>query len=216
MRLIQLYDKLEKRYGQLGWWPAATPFEVMVGAILTQNTAWKNVEKAITNLRQEKLLTVKKLAKVRKQKLARLIKPSGYFNQKAERLQSLARYLDKNYQGSLKKFFNQDTSTLRDELLSLKGIGFETADSMLLYAGHKPVFVIDLYTKRIMERLGLSQASDYQSLQELFESQLPRKAELFNQYHALLVEFAKDYCRKTPLCNDCFLAENCAFAKAKL
>ena len=212
MKLIDFYNLLLNEFGCQHWWPAETSFEVIVGAILTQNTNWQNVVKAITNLKQAGLLSIEGLATVRQDRIALLIKSSGYFNQKAERLQVMAKHLFEYYQGNLKKFFNRDIQTIRNELLEIKGIGPETADSILLYAGNKPVFVIDLYTKRIMERLGFYKGSlDYESLQDFFQCNLPENYKLFNEFHALLVEFAKRYCRKKPLCENCFMAKKCHY-----
>lgn len=213
MNAVALYDKLYAEFGPQHWWPAASPFEVMVGAILTQNTSWKNVEKAVANLKKEKMLSVRKLSSARKSKIARLIRPSGYFNQKAERLQLFARHLAKRHGASVKRFFARDLPAIREELLALKGIGPETADSMLLYAGNKPVFMIDLYTQRIMERLGLHEDLSYHGLQDFFHASLRRDHRLFNEYHALLVKFAQEYCRKKPLCRECFLRRRCQYFK---
>lgn len=203
-KLLRLYNQLYRSFGPQHWWPAKTNFEVIVGAILTQNTAWSNVEKAIRNLAREKLLTPASLKHIKKKRLANLIKPSGYYNIKADRLKSFSNFLFKRYSGSLKKMFSQDVRSLRRELLEVKGIGEETADSILLYAGEKPIFVVDAYTKRILSRHNIiSHDTDYDSVQRLFMSNLPRDESLFGEYHALLVKLAKDICKKTPRCNQC-------------
>ncbi len=177
----------------------------MVGAILTQNTNWGNVEKAINNLKKEKLLTLDAFDKITQKKLATLIRPSGYFNQKSKRLKDLVAYIKKNYNGSLTKFFRQDTYKLREELLSLKGIGPETADSILLYAAKKPVFVIDAYTKRVLMMHGIAtEDSSYDEMQAIFMDNLKHDTKVFNEYHALIVRLAKEHCKKRePVCNVC-------------
>jgi endonuclease-3 related protein len=207
MRIKQLYGRLLEKHGPQGWWPTRKTgyhplnksrklsenemLEICIGAILTQNTAWKNVEKALANLISSNALDLKKLAVIKQSKLAQLIRSSGYYNQKAERLQLFARHVLKEH-GSFSRMFRKDLEPLREELLSLKGIGPETADSMLLYAGRKPVFVIDAYTKRICSRLGICEAdADYHELQSKFHSSLPPDAELFNEFHALFVEEGK-------------------------
>ncbi len=180
-----------------------------MGAILTQNTAWSNVEKAIANLRREKLLTLKALAKADK-KLARAIKPAGYFNQKVGYLKNFCRHVQVNHGGSLARFLALPLPELRHELLSIKGVGPETADSILLYAAGKPSFVVDAYTKRITHRLGLTREGTYPGLKAFFESRLPADARLFNEFHALLVEHAKRVCWKSePDCGACVLSDKC-------
>ena len=200
-KIQQVYRILFKEYGRQGWWPVTSgnkQFEVIIGTILTQNTSWKNVEKAIANLRKEKLISAEKIKNINLKKLAKLVKPSGYFNQKAERLKLAA------------EFFLKNKNPSRKELLQLKGIGPETADSILLYAFGKPYFVVDLYTKRIMSRMGLCKPDvKYDDLQEMFHSQLPKQVKMFNEYHALLVELAKRNCMKTPACEECPAARLC-------
>ncbi len=167
------YRSLYRAWGEQHWWPAETPFEVIVGAYLTQNTAWKNVELALANLRAAKVLSVEGIRRVHLAKLERLIRPSGYFRQKAKRLKTLVEFLDKKYDGSLEQLFLQPTGTLREELLALNGVGPETADSILLYAGNHPVFVVDTYTRRILNRHGILPAkTDYEDIQKLFERAL--------------------------------------------
>ncbi|MBN3038488.1 MAG: endonuclease III domain-containing protein [Candidatus Omnitrophica bacterium] len=202
--LKDIYKKLHKTFGPQQWWPAESPFEVIVGAILTQNTAWTNVEKAITCLKKKKLLNPRKLYKIDKKDLAKLIRPCGYYNVKSARLKSFLQKLFSEFKGDLGSMFSLDTCALRDCLLQVNGIGPETADSILLYAANRPVFVIDAYTRRFLNRHGLvGKDADYQHIQLLFEKNLPRKTSLFNEYHALIVRLAKDFCRKKPLCDKC-------------
>ena len=201
---MQLYHRLHRHYGDLSWWPGETPLEVSVGAILTQNTAWTNVEKAIKRLKEARSLSVAALGRMTHRRLAVLIKSAGYFNVKARRLKNFISFLQGRYAGSLNKMFRQPTPRLREELLSVNGIGPETADSILLYAGGKPSFVIDAYTKRILSRHGvLPYDKSYDDFQQLFMKQLPRSASFYNQYHALFVNIGKDFCRKRPLCSSC-------------
>ena len=201
---MQLYRRLYRHYGDLQWWPGDSPLEISVGAILTQNTAWTNVEKAIRRLKEARSLSVRTLSRLPHKKLARLIQPAGYFNVKARRLKNFLSFLQHRYDGSLRKMFKQDSLRLREELLSVNGIGPETADSILLYAGEKPIFVIDAYTKRIFSRHGiLPYEESYDEFQELFVKQLPRSVTLYNQYHGMFVNMGKDFCRKRPLCASC-------------
>jgi endonuclease-3 related protein len=202
--LLDIYSKLYKSFGPQHWWPGDTPFEISVGAILTQNTNWTNVEKAIRNLKENKVLTAGRLHKLQTKKLASLIRSSGYFNVKAKRLKCYLSYLFNHYNGSLALMRKGDTQPLKKELLSVNGIGPETADSILLYALEKPVFVIDAYTRRVLKRHSL--ASDdmtYHELQGLFHEALPVDVQLYNEYHALLVKLGKEYCRPKPRCEGC-------------
>jgi len=202
MNPLQLCKKLYANYKSQSWWPANSGFEVCVGAILTQNTAWNNVEKAVANLKKAKMLSCEKLADSKLEKIARLIKPSGYYNQKAKSLKLFCQYVQKNYKGSLQRLFSLPVLALRKELLSLHGIGNETADSIILYAAGKPMFVIDAYTKRLNERLPLNpKAETYARLQAFFQSALPKSPRLYNEFHALVVRHCKEACRKKPLCN---------------
>lgn len=204
-KLRDIYAKLLKSFGPQSWWPADSVFEVMVGAILTQNTSWQNVERAIANLKAGRCLTFKRLAAVKEGELARLIRPAGYFNVKAKRLKNFLTYLGKNYRGNLRAMAQRDTLALREELLCVNGIGEETADSILLYAFNKPVFVVDAYTKRIFSRHGfVGEAADYAAVQRLFMERLEHEPRLFNEYHALLVRLGKDFCRKSnERCGEC-------------
>ncbi len=205
--LTCIYERLFDRYGPQHWWPGETPFEVIIGAILTQSTAWTNVEKAIANLKAADALDAASLDAIATDKLAALIRPSGYFNAKAVKLKAFVERLNREHDGSLDRLFELDTSELRIELLSIHGIGPETADSILLYAAYRPVFVIDAYTKRIIGRLGIIPSSEsYEAFQQLFMERLPQDEGMFNEYHALLVRHGKDICRKTPRCEGCCLA----------
>jgi endonuclease III related protein len=201
------YDALFAAHGPQHWWPGKTRFEVIVGAILTQNTSWTNVERAIQALREERLLTVSTMEQVSVRKLARLIRSSGYFRQKAHKLKEFVRFLRSQHHGSLSKMFQTPTVVLREQLLAVHGIGPETADSILLYAGKHPVFVVDAYTRRILQRHGLARGKEsYEDIRKLFEKSLPANRELFNEYHALIVHAGKHYCRaKAPICSSCAL-----------
>ncbi len=204
LRLI--YENLYDAFGPQHWWPGDGPFEVMVGAILTQNTNWSNVEKAIDNLRMEGMLTPFSIERITSRRLAELIRPAGYFNIKAERLKAFVKFFIEEYSGDVSLMKRRDTAALRRELLGVKGIGPETADSILLYALEKPVFVIDAYTKRVLSRHGImDQSEPYESFQELFHASLPRDVRLFNEYHALFVRVGKEYCKTRPVCSGCSL-----------
>lgn len=201
---MKIYHRLYRRFGDLHWWPGDTPLEISVGAILTQNTAWTNVEKAIQRLKKERSLSVKALSRLSLRRLGRLIQPAGYFNVKARRLKNFISFLKKNYRGSLKRMFTRETEGLRAELLSVNGTGPETADSILLYAGEQPVFVIDAYTKRVLSRHGvMPYDKSYDEFQQLFMKHLPPDVALYNQYHAMFVNLGKYFCRKRPLCASC-------------
>ncbi|MBI4712020.1 MAG: endonuclease III domain-containing protein [Planctomycetes bacterium] len=203
--LLQIYTKLLKHFGPQKWWPGETSFEVIIGAILTQNTNWSNVEKAINNLKAEKVLTPECLHKIKTERLAGLIKPAGYFNIKAKRLKSFINWLFENYGGDLDRLFAMDTGTLREALLQVCGIGPETADSIVLYAAGKPSFVVDAYTYRVFSRHKfIPEETDYDEVKAFFEDNLSQDVKLFNEYHALLVRLGKTYCKKTrPLCEQC-------------
>ncbi|MDD5166386.1 MAG: endonuclease III domain-containing protein [Candidatus Omnitrophica bacterium] len=200
-----IYEELYRHFGAQHWWPAKTRFEVMVGAILTQNTNWSNVERAINNLKKNKSLAPHKLRRLPRRKLARLIKSAGYYNIKAKRLKEFLKFLFESYQGNIKKMCLADTQELRRQLLSVNGIGPETADSMLLYALDKPVFVVDSYTKRILSRHRfIRDGEDYDTIQNLFMRSLKKDIKIFNEFHALLVRLGKDACLKNkPRCDIC-------------
>jgi endonuclease-3 related protein len=202
--LMEIYKRLYNAYGPMHWWPGETPFEVMVGAILTQNTSWRNVEKAIHNLKARKVLHVRGIHQLRKSELASLIRSSGYFRIKADRLKAFVNFLSENYNEELKRMMREGVETLRQKLLDVKGIGPETADSILLYGLKKPIFVVDAYTKRILSRHGiLSEKASYEEVQRLFMNHLPHGEKLFNEYHALLVHLGKTLCKKIPRCDIC-------------
>jgi len=200
------------RYRPPHWWPAQEPFEVIVGAILTQSAAWRNVEKAIANLKTANALLPKELRRLALTEVAALIHPCGYYNAKALKLKSLADWLGEYYNDDLNKLFSCDVTHLRQQLLSIYGVGQETADSIILYAAHKPIFVIDAYTRRIINRIGLApDTNSYLAYQKLFMDNLPTDVGLYNEYHALLVCLGKDACRKHPRCYSCCLNIICCF-----
>jgi endonuclease-3 related protein len=234
---VRYYEALYHRWGPQNWWPAQSRLEVIVGAYLTQNTNWSNVEKAIANLRRGRALSVRALREVPLRRLETLIRPSGYFRQKAKKLKTFIRFLDKKYSGSLDRMFAQPTDKLRQELLALNGVGPETADSILLYAGNHPVFVVDAYTRRLLERHGhIAKKATYEETRTLLEQAItsatpetltlgrhgaePRHpvsrmsrasrsetAQHFNEWHALIVRVGNQYCRSTPKCEECPLRE---------
>ncbi len=210
-RLEEIYRRLYAHFGPQHWWPGKSAFEVILGAILTQNTAWTNVERALANLKRAGLLHVVRLHKARERRIAGLIRPSGYYHLKAKKLAAFTRFLFDKHHGRLSHLFRQETGALRDELLAVYGIGPETADSIILYAAKQPIFVIDAYTRRIAARLGLADAdASYEELQRLFMEHLPRAEPLFNEYHALLVALGKKYCvKRAPRCSPCPLREIC-------
>jgi endonuclease-3 related protein len=209
--LLDVYHRLLDCYGPQHWWPADSPFEVMIGAILTQSAAWGNVEKAINNLKARDALSIDALRRLPAEELARLVYPSGYYNAKAGKIKALVQWLAERYEGDLDRLFALDIAALRRELLSVRGVGEETADSIILYAADKPVFVIDAYTRRILRRLGLAPPTDsYATFQDLFMQHLPHNEAFFNEYHALLVRHGKNACRKLPRCHHCCLACLCS------
>ncbi len=203
--LLKIYNSLYNYFGPLKWWPGDTPFEIMVGAILTQNTSWSNVEKALDNLKKENLLEPRKLYYLHQEELAQLIKPSGYYNIKARRLKNFINLFINDFEGSAEKMFSGDSRELRKKLLNVNGIGPETADSILLYAGKKPFFVVDAYTKRVFSRHKLiSKDSTYYQIQEFFSQNLDGNVELFNEFHAQIVMLGKTICSsKNPDCAKC-------------
>jgi len=214
MQLLEVFHRLHACYGDQHWWPARTPFEVIVGAVLTQNTAWSNVERAIANLRAAGALDLASLDALPPSALETLIRPAGFFRQKAQRLQQFTAFVRRQYGGDLDRFLSLPLSQLREELLQRPGIGPETADSIVLYAAGLPSFVVDAYTRRLLERLGLLPGPDgYETIRALFMQQLPQSAPLYNEYHALIVVHAKERCRKRkPLCSGCPLQVDCRFA----
>jgi endonuclease-3 related protein len=229
LKPLRLYLILSRKYGNLNWWPVdekyhekngSDPrFEIIVGAILTQNTAWRNVEKALVNLKSQRKLNIKKLANEDIKKLADMVKPSGFFNQKSLRLLETSRYLKNKYNFNLDNFFSRYNNSIREELLLLKGIGPETADSILLYAGNKPIFVVDAYTKRICKRIPLDTNTDgsYEEIQKYFQNELTKKYQgeelikVYKELHALIVIFAKEFCKKKPVCKNCPIVKHCNY-----
>ncbi len=215
--LLDVYARLYARYGPQHWWPGDGQLEVILGAILTQSAAWTNVEKALANLKAAGALSVEALRRIDENELATLLRPSGYFNAKARKVKAFMDHLWNNYEGDLQSFLSKDIVELREELLSLYGIGEETADDIVLYAADKPSFVIDSYTRRILGRLRFSPESEsYQAYQQLFHQNLPTDPALYNEYHALLDRHAKLTCKKEPLCEECCLLELCPTGKSSI
>jgi len=212
----KVYQILLESYGEQNWWPAETPFEVCIGALLTQNTSWKNVEKAISNLKRHELLTPEKILECRKELLEELIRPAGFYRRKAEYLKNFCKFIVET--GGLEELKRRKLKRVREELLKLKGIGKETADSILLYALEKPIFVVDAYTKRLFYRLGILQKEreNHEKVRERVEtsfSHVLEKLKIFKEFHALIVEHCKTTCRRKPLCNHCCLLGFCRYAK---
>lgn len=213
MTFRQVYHSLFTHYGPQQWWPAESPFEVMVGAVLTQNTSWSNVERAIINLKDNNCLSPDRILSVSEKALAGWLRPAGYFNIKAKRLRNFCQcYTEAGGYDAVKRL---QTNRLRKLLLSVNGIGYETADDILLYAFNRPVFVIDAYTRRLFSRLGLIENdAGYETLRATFEKSLPKNTALFNEYHALIVAHAKLVCKKKPDCSSCCISKNCLFYKS--
>jgi endonuclease-3 related protein len=202
--LIELYNLLLSSFGPQNWWPAETGLEMMVGAILTQNTSWNNVEKAILNLKEKSLLSIQKLSQIPASILAEYIRPAGYYNLKVKRLKNLIHFIVDRYNGDIQTLFSLDTDTIREELLTVKGIGMETADSIVLYGAGRPIFVVDTYTHRILTRHGLiEEEAGYNDLQSFFMDNLSDDVELYKEFHALIVKTGKDFCRREPRCSKC-------------
>jgi len=230
-QLKQIHDLLLNEFGPQGWWPVTKAnetipkyhqsdnltekqkLEICFGAILTQNTNWKNVEKTIINLNKNNLIGIKKIMRIDEKKLAEIIKSSGYHNQKAKKLKNFCSFLLMNCRGKIDMLFKSDTPELRNQLLSVNGIGPETADSIILYAAKKPIFVVDAYTKRVFSRIGHKEET-YDELQKLFMETLHNSERLFNEYHALIVELGKNVCKKSPLCNKCPINRHCSYYKS--
>jgi len=229
MRPTELYRILLKRYGNLNWWPMDSSyhdrvgsdprFEIIVGAVLTQNTAWSNVEKALLKLKAKNMLDIRNIQDIDEQELKMMIRSSGFFNQKARRLKFLVDHLYVNYDADLDSFFKRDLSEIRDELLAINGIGPETADSILLYAGNKPIFVVDAYTRRICKRIPINVNLDYDQIQHYFQNDIIKNfhkkdlSRVFNELHAQIVMLAKEFCKKMPLCDNCPLNNFCEYKK---
>ena len=208
-KLMEMYERMLAKFGPQHWWPGDSPFEIMVGAVLVQNTSWRNVEHAINNLRDAGVMEPHALYKVPPAELAELIRPAGYYQLKTKRLRNLLRFVVEQYGGSLEAMFSTSLASLREQLIEINGIGPETVDAILLYAGGLPTFVVDTYTHRILARHGwLDYDAMYDDIKDYFESTLPDDATLYNEYHALLVRIGKDYCKRTaPNCEACPLAE---------
>jgi endonuclease-3 related protein len=216
MVLLRIFNKLLKYYGSRKWWPARTRFEVIVGAILTQNVSWRNAKIAVNRLREEGLLNPVAILKARHSQIASCIKSSRFYNQKTEKLKIFCLYLISKYGGSLDQMFNNDVLVLRKELLSLKGVGKETADSILLYAGKKMSFVSDAYTQRLLERYGLIKKNiSYDDIRSLFMDSLPEDISLYNEYHALIVHHCYAICKSKPKCEKCCISKISRFVFCK-
>ena len=214
-RLQHIFDRMLSRYGEQHWWPADTPFEMMVGAVLTQATSWTNVEIAIARLKDANALSPAAIRGMDIETLASLIYSSGFYNAKAQRLKALVAYLGETYDDDIDAMRSEDGAKLRRELLGVKGIGEETADAILLYALGKPSFVIDAYTRRLISRLGIAPDSEaYTAYQKLFSDNLQRDTAMFAEYHALIVQHGKEACRKTPVCEGCCLRSVCPTGRA--
>jgi endonuclease-3 related protein len=206
--LLSFYKEMHARFGHRNWWPGESPLEVCVGAVLTQNTAWRNVVKAIDNLKAASALDLLRIYEMPHDELGELIRPAGYFNVKATRLGNLVRHIVENHNGDLDSLFSLPTEKLREKLLFVNGVGKETADSIILYAANMPIFVVDAYTKRVLHQHGLiNEKADYDQVQELFHSSLPRDTALYNDFHAQFVAVGHHYCKRKPLCNHCPLVK---------
>lgn len=230
-KIQQIYQGLLRHFGPQGWWPVTEKgkihpeysggaknekqqLEVIFGTVLAQNTSWKNAEKAIAELNKNNLIDALKIIKIKNERLAEIIRSSGYHNQKAKKLKNFCRFLLDNYNGKLEMLFNSDINKMRSELLSVNGIGPETADSIMLYAAKKPVFVADAYSKRILNRIGYN-FDNYEQIQAFFMQSLPNNEKLFNECHALLVELGKNICKKAPLCEKCPISRHCEYSLLK-
>ena len=214
-KLLAIYDGLFDHYGPQDWWPAQTHLEMIVGAILVQAVSWRNVEKALANLKDEKVLNFEALSSLPTQQLELLIRPSGFYQEKTKKLKAFLEHLGGNYSGSLDSFLRQDLSQLREELLSIYGVGPETADSIILYAAGRPIFVIDTYTHRLFTRMGLIDGGyNYRKIQLFFMDNLPLEAPLYSEYHALIVRHSATTCRKNPLCASCVIVKMCQMGRS--
>ncbi len=211
--LQEIYSTLFGSYGPQDWWPGETPFEVMIGAILTQQTSWKNVEIAIQNLKDRNLLDVVSLCEISNDELEKEIRKTGFYKQKSRAVKNLVHFLMEEYEGNLDEMCSENGQELRAKLLSVKGIGHETADSVLLYACNKPFFVVDAYTKRALRRLELIDTDNYEEIRNFFESSLPKDTKLYNEFHALWVELGKRHCKTKPLCEPCPLNDLCPYPR---
>jgi len=204
LRLIKIYKKLLKNYGEQNWWPGDSKLECAIGTILTQNTSWTNVEKAINNLKSFMDINIENLSAISTDKLSLLIRPSGFYKQKAKRIKGLIEFINKEYEGKIENMEQEDMKTLRSGLLSVNGIGPETADCILLYVADKAIFVIDKYTYRLLYRHGLvERETNYLEMQNIFMENLENRLDLFGEFHALIVEVGKNHCKKRAICDDC-------------
>ncbi len=202
--LLKMYNAMVGRFGVRNWWPGESPLEICIGAILTQNTSWKNVEKAIGAIKGQGLMEISRLYDIDQGELAEIIRPAGYYNVKAKRLKNFINHVQKSFGGALERLFNLNLNRLRKELLSLNGIGPETADSMILYAAGKPIFVVDLYTTRILSRHKfVNDKAPYDEAQALFHERLERDVSLYNDFHAQFVAVGNNFCKPKPKCGDC-------------
>lgn len=206
LSLTSIYEKLFAQYGDLHWWPAESPFEVMVGAILTQNTAWGNVEKALQAFQGD--LSPKRILGLPQEKLQAIIRPAGFYRQKAQYLKAISRWFSR-YHFRVEEVQRESLASLRKELLEVRGVGQETADSILLYAFHFPTFVVDAYTMRLFRRFPIHAGQSYREVKSYCEEKLPRDRVLFQHFHALLVQNGKDHCKTKPSCVGCPLEEDC-------
>lgn len=207
-RLLRIFELLLQHLGKRNWWPGETALEIMIGAILTQNTSWKNVERAIENLKAKGLISIEKLYDIKTEELAKIIKAAGFYNVKAKRLKNFVEVIWKKFHGKIEDMMRVEGKILRNELLQIKGIGPETADSILLYALNKPFFVVDAYTKRfVLNHRLFNGRLDYDSLQKFFMENLPKDLYIYNEFHALIVALCQRYCKKRPLCSACPLKE---------
>ncbi|MBA4418514.1 MAG: endonuclease [Syntrophus sp. (in: bacteria)] len=206
-RLLNIFDTLLSAFGTRHWWPGDSPLEIIVGAVLTQNTSWKNVAKAIGNMKIHGIMDLDRLYKIEQDELAEIIRSAGFFNIKSKRLKNIINIIHDVFDGSIDNLNKLEITELRELLLNINGIGPETADSILLYALDRPVFVVDAYTKRFLKNHDLYQeSSDYHDIQRYFQGHLPSDRYLFNEFHALIVALCQMYCKKTPLCSDCPLS----------
>ncbi len=204
LRLIKIYKKLLENYGEQNWWPADSKLECAIGAILTQNTSWNNVEKAIINIKSVMDITIENLSVLSTNELSLLIRPSGFYNQKAKRIKRLIEFINNQYEGKIENMEHENLKSLRAGLLSINGIGPETADCILLYVVNKPVFVIDKYTYRLLYRHGfIVRETSYSEMQNLFMENLENRSGLFGEFHALIIEVGKNHCKKRAICEDC-------------
>lgn len=211
-KLSKIYQVLYRTYGPQNWWPADSQFEIIVGAILTQSTAWVNVEKAINNLKAAEAMSFNRIYSISLNHLRELIRPSGYYNSKADKLKAFVNYVSDHYGGDLNRFIGKPLELLRPELITIYGIGNETADDIILYASNQPSFVIDEYTRRIILRIGLKpEIKKYHDYKDLFESNIRKDTSLYNEYHALLVEHGKRVCKSAPICASCCLRNMCSY-----